>query len=361
MSSVKKAAQSVIHKVLPRATLRKYLFEFKSPLSYKNVVSTYESAYNYGLGPTLFGEDIGPAQLMTLKRVLETHRKRSGSVTKIGAQIESNLVERAAELGDNTAIALLCGSTLMDSVTQADSTGTSSRQPSAQDLAHANKLLRQLMDLKFPLAFKISGDVAYKMGRLTQARQFYQLAVDNGIALSMANATSLETECYRSIGLISFMNKDLETAKVAFEKAVQLSPGSKSVMDCHFYLAQILAYHPHAVRYHLERAAAQGLKEAFAPLAFVLMKMDSSPHNESVADRQHLALEWFRLGSSINDFNCLVGLFDYCTKLGSNSEALACLDKIRASTDPRKEAVLSKRQDSIKSLESDANRSGRWD
>lgn len=348
-----KDSVSIISKVLPKQTLRKYLFEFKVPLSYRNVVKLYNDAYN---GTDIVSANsslqVSSAQLMTLKRILETHRRRSGSLSKIAATIESNLVEQSAELGDNTAIALLCGSTLTD----AFASSSTASPPQEDDVAHANKLLKQLMDMKFPLAFKISADLAYKMGHSAKAKEFYQLALDSGIGKSMANAHTLETDCLRSIALISFMDKDLVTAKKYFEQAIAASHDPKQVMDCHFYLAQILAYNPGPVRYHLERAAAQGLKEAFAPLAFLILS--------KFPEESNLALEWFRLGASINDFNCVVGLFDYCYKNGLRCEALSCLDKIRTSSSTPKDtltAVMQKRQDAIKDLEADTIETGRWD
>ena len=304
--------------VLPRKTLRKYLFEFKVPLSYKIAVQIYHECRTNIQWQV--PSKVSSQQLMTLKRILETHRRRAGVISKDAITIENNLVEKAAEMGNNWAIALLCGTAIAD------------KNGSPQDREYGNNLLRQLMDRKFPLAFKIAGDLAYQMGHPEKAIRFYELAVDNGL-----DDNALLVECLRNIGLISLMtDKNVIKAREYFEIATQTAQDLKQVSDCHFYLGQILDQNKIKARYHLQRAASVGLRESFAPLGFLLM---------NYFNEVQLAHEWFDLGSSVDDFNCLVGLFDSCVRLGDSKGAFAALGRIRSNELGTK--VLEGRKDSV--------------
>ncbi|ANB11949.1 Mss2p [Sugiyamaella lignohabitans] len=448
--------------LIPKRALRKYLFDFRVPLGYKTVVRVYQSCLDESdpnfLQPSKDVDQVPPYQLMTLKRILENYRKSSGVISKRAVDVENNLVDRASELGDYAAIALLCGRTLASSpgsdqqltrstsdtsatsatssalsgatastagssnitaATSATSSGTSatdsttasssgttsattpanntdrttsgiassaassaaptlpdadssnasvnadvstgngSNTPSnngassivvkesslpkdeitVEDRQHANLLLRQLMDKKFPLAFKIAGDLAYQRNQREKARQFYQLAIDNGIQ----SDNSLYVECLRNIGLICLMTKDqidLVTARRYFDKAVASALDLNQVSDCHFYLGQILEKNQTASRYHLEKAASTGLRQAFAPLGFLLL---------NYFNKVELAQQWFELGSSIDDINCHTGLFDCLMKLGDYEGAARVLDKIRR--DEKGDLVVQSRKKLIEQLE----------
>lgn len=283
--------------------IRQYLYEKKIGLPYKKVLKTYESCWgeNGGALPTgVNGEDV-----YQLKTILEAHRKRTGSLNRHALQLETNLIERAAELGNNMAISLLCGRTLSD------------ENSSEDDKAHAVKLLDELCDLNFGPAFKIKGDIAYKFGHVNKAESLYQDCLDSNLSQDLK---SVKIECLRSIGVINFNTYDLEQAKLYFQLAIAEAERPDQVMDCHFYLSQIIEDDKDKARYHLEQAARHGLKQAFAPLGFLLMNYFNRPE---------LALEWFELGNSIGDFNSSVGLFDVSVRQKKLDAAHKALENIK--------------------------------
>lgn len=203
------------------------------------------------------------------------------------------------------AISLLCGRTLNDENATED------------DKIHAVKLLDELCDIKFGPAFKIKADIAYKFGHVNKAEDLYQQCLDTNLN---AELNSVKIECLRSIGVIRFNSYDLEQAKLYFQLAIAESERPDQVMDCHFYLSQIIEDNKDKVRYHLEQAARFGLKQSFAPLGFLLMNYFNRPE---------LGVEWFELGSSIGDFNCFVGLFDVSIRQKKLERAGYALDNIK--------------------------------
>ncbi|KAA8915933.1 hypothetical protein TRICI_001947 [Trichomonascus ciferrii] len=297
------SSRKVLTNLVPKAELRRYLFEFKVPLSYKDVAATLEACRT--VDSVKLPDTVSADNVMTFKRILETMRKRTGRIDKTLATVENNLVERAAEMGHNSAIALLAGRVLAD------------KDSPKEDTTHADYLLTQLMDRGHALAFKISGDLAYKAGYSEKAIKFYQLAVDHKM-----DDNAVLVECLRNIGLINFMNKAITRARPAFERAVDVAEDPKQVMDCHYYLGQMLEPDKLAVRYHFERAAAHGLKEAFAPLGFLYLNYFND---------QKLALEWFKLGAEVGDINCLIGQLDIYLKQDDVQRAEGVVDKLKTS------------------------------
>lgn len=298
------SGRKALTSLVPKQELRRYLFEFKVPLSYKDVSTTLEACQELDDNVKL-PESISADNIMTFKRILETMRKRTGRIDKSLVSVENNLVERAAEMGHNSAIALLAGRVLAD------------KESPKEDTTHADYLLTQLMDRGHALAFKISGDLAYKSGYSEKAVKFYQLAVDHDVG-----DNAVLVECLRNIGLVNFMNKAIQKARPAFERAIDVAEDPKQVMDCHYYLGQMLEPDKLAVRYHFERAASHGLKEAFAPLGFLYLNYFND---------QQLALEWFKLGAEVGDVNSLIGQLDVYLKKDDIQRTEGIVDKLRAS------------------------------
>lgn len=297
---------SDVSEVLPqKKIIRQYLYEKKVGLPYKKVLKTYEACWGLNdipLPPGVQGDDI-----YKLKTILEAHRKRTGSLNKQALVLESNLIERAAELGHNMSITLLCGRTLNDEGASED------------DKVHAIKLLDELTDLKFGPAFKIKADLAYKSGYVSKAESLYQECLDTNLN-GADELNSVKIECLRSIGVIKFNTFELEQAKLYFQLAIAEAERPEQVMDCHFYLSQIIESDKDLARYHLEQAARFGLKQAFAPLGFLLM---------NYFNRLELAVEWFDLGNGIGDFNCSVGLFDSSIRQQKLEKAGKALENIK--------------------------------
>lgn len=304
---------------IPKRVLRKYFYELKLPISYNKASQAVASC----LAETRLPKGVNASDLVTLKRALETWRRRESTVSRPAVEAEMALLETAAEMGDRAAIALLCGARL------------SEKSATEQDWKDGSDLLKQLMDRKFPLAYKISGDLAYKLGQLPQATKFYQLAVDNGL-----EDNRLRTECWRNIGHLSFKQGDLSRALSAFSEACQHAADSRQVADCHFFLAQLREANREASRAHLEMAAFHGLSDAFVPLGMLLLN-----YFGEVALAKHwlaLALVTDKSGAAA------VGLFDAAMRLKDYSLAQSALSRVRAH--PNAEELVKTRTDSIQEL-----------
>lgn len=341
---------SDIAEVLPKKKIiRQYLYEKKIGLSYKKVLHTYEACW--GDNDQVLPSGVKGEHVYQLKSILEAHRKRTGSINRKGLSLENNLVERAAELGNNMAISLLCGRTLNDETA------------SEEDKEHAVKLLDELCDLNFGPAFKIKADVAYKFGHVSKAEGLYQDCLDTNLS---SDLNSVRIECLRSIGVIRFNTYDLSQAKLYFQLAIAEAERPDQVMDCHFYLSQILEQDKEISRYHLEQAARHGLKQAFAPLGFLLLNYFNRPE---------LAVEWFELGNSIGDFNSSVGLFDVSMrekKLDVAQKALETIKKLSPDEETLNHFLKSREESVAKVVEqfapsdapigpSSVQTKGRWD
>lgn len=275
-------------------------------MSYKKVIQTYEACWNDEEIP--LPADVKAHDVYQLKTILEANRKKTGALSKTALLLESNLIEKAAEMGDNMAITLLCGRTLND------------EKASEEDKTHAIKLLDDLCEIQFGPAFKIKGDIAYKHGHISKAEGLYQECLDSNLSQEL---NSVKIECLRSIGVIRFNNYDLDQAKLYFQLSIAEAEQNNQVMDCHFYLSQILEEDKDRARYHLEQAARFGLKQSFAPLGFLLMNYFNRPD---------LGVEWFDLGNSIGDFNSIVGLFDVSIKQKKYSIARKAFESIKKLT-----------------------------
>lgn len=334
--------------MLPRKKIiRQYLYEKKIGLPYRKVVRTYEACW--GDNNEVLPSGVKADDVYQLKTILETHRKRTGSINRQALSLESNLIERAAELGNNMAISLLCGRTLND------------ENAVEEDKEHAVKLLDELCELGFGPAFKIKADIAYKFGHVNKAEGLYQSCLDSNLS---SDLNTVKIECLRSIGVIRFNTYDLEQAKLYFQLAIAEAERPDQVMDCHFYLSQIIEQDKDLSRYHLEQAARHGLKQAFAPLGFLLLNYFNRPE---------LAVEWFELGNSIGDFNSVVGLFDVSVRQGKLDIAQKALENIKKFTpdEATLEHFLTSRSQSvarvveqIKPISSEAplpEAKGRWD
>ncbi|CAN6616206.1 protein Mss2p, mitochondrial [Trichomonascus vanleenenianus] len=308
--------------LLPRNTLKKYLFKCKVPLSYRKALGILESCRDADLTTPVPAKVTG-SDVMRMKYVLEAFRKQTGTISKQLVTVEENLVEKAAEMGDNTAIALLSGRILTDN-----------NNPK-EDRDHADKLLTGLMDLGYPIAFKVSGDLAYKAGHTEEAKSLYQLAVKQGIS------GSAKVECFRSIGIISMASRRVNDAREAFEQAVEAAESVEQVMDCHFYLAQTYENNRLAAKFHFQQAASQGLKEAFAPLGFLYLNYFGN---------QDLAFEWFDLGRQVGDLRCLVGLFDIYMSRKDHAMAQEILTQIKSHGENGSKA-LERRSEAVQALE----------
>jgi mitochondrial protein MSS2 len=291
---------------IDKKTLRKLLYENHINLSYKKVKATYESCMKDD-GPLPSG--VASQDLIQLKNVLESYRKRTGRIERTQLDLERQLIERAAEMGNNLAVSLLCYMTLTD------------KQSNKDDSEHANKLLKSLVDQQHGPALKVSGDLAYELGYGDSALKFYNQALTTDCEPLDARS---RTACLRAAGLLNFQHQRFVLAKDYLERAIESAVDPSQVYECHFYLSQLIEEDKQRSRYHLEHAARFGLKESFSKLGFLL-------HN--YFDEVDQAKEWYKLGIEIGDLASMMGLFELYIKTGEKLEALGLLDELRQRAD----------------------------
>lgn len=267
------------------------LFDNNNRLSYRKMIPVLQTIYDNIDHP----EDIQLPRyiqhndLMQFKQTLATVRSSTNSANKNLVRLENELVEQAAELGNNDAIALLAFETIRNP------------ESSKDDYKHANSLIEQLSDLKHSLVFKLGGDLAFEKGYYPQAEQYWNSF------LELESDTILAGQTHAKLGAYYFQylkpKPDLARAKLHFEKSIKLGELDGHILQAYYYLGQLHSTSdPVLSRYYLEVAASKGFKESFASLGFLEMNMFKN---------YSMAVEWFKLGvEANNDVACLVGLFD---------------------------------------------------
>lgn len=286
---------------IPKRALKKYLYEFRVPLTYKKTMAVVEAC----LKDEPFQKKVDPYTILQIKRALESYRKTEGKTSQSALNAEISLLERAAEMGNNSAISLLCGSRL------------AAKDCTKEDWKDGSNLLKQLMDQGFPLAFKVSGDLAYGLKQFSHASNFYSLAIEKGLEDQL-----LKTECYRNLGHIYFKEGHLLKSLHNFNLACSTAPDQRQVADCHFYMAQLCESNRESARKHLEVAATYGLSDAFVPLGMLLLNYFNEPS---------MAKQWIKLGLVLDKTGeAAVGLFDVGVRLKDSKlirQALAAIRK----------------------------------
>lgn len=329
---------------LPKNVVQRYFFHFRVPLRYSDVERLLDILKTPEYDVSQFPKRHSAHNLVLIKRALEDCRRNEGIMTRAGAEAETSLLEAAAEMGDSTAIALLCGSRMRQS------------DVSPEDMESGSDLLTQLMNAKFPLAFKVSGDLAYTMGRPQESAKFYHRALEMGLG-----DNRLEVECLRNLGIFAFQQSRLMEARDYFSQACSRAEDPKQVLDCHFFLAQLREPDRVAVRRHLEAAATYGFNDAFLPLGSLLLNWYSEPV---------VAREWFKLAAATDRTGAaLIGLLDAAVRLEEWEYADSVIARIRGLGDEVGANLLNARKTSIeqvqnhvvkKVVQTDQTRSGRF-
>lgn len=293
--------------ILPKKkTINRLLFDNDSRLVYKKVMQVLNSVYDKLDSP----EDIRlptfatHTDLMMIRSIFYDIRSVTRSVNRNLVDLENELVEQAAELGNNDAIAMLAFEAIQDKNTSKD------------DYARAQNLIRQLSDAKHPLVFKLAGDLAFKNNLYPQAAQYWNQF------LEQENNTILSSHVYSSLGVYYYScassRPDLNRAKLHFEKAIKFGELDTQIVKAHYYLGQLYTLtDPELARYHLQLSASRGLQESFASLGFLELNVFNNPLK---------AIEWFKLGVEANsDLPCLIGQFDAHIRAGNSINALSIL------------------------------------
>ncbi|KAH3687075.1 hypothetical protein WICPIJ_001948 [Wickerhamomyces pijperi] len=316
-----------LYEILPtKRPFSRILFDLDSRHSYAKLYPVYESVYkSISYDPTQdepnIPKFITASDLMIMKKALETVRTSTRTTNLHLLGLENELLEKAAEYGNNDAVSLLAYEALMDD------------KRNSEDKAHAKKLISGLLERNHPLTLKLSGDLCLKNEMYDQALDFYAKF------LQVENDTFLASEVYSSIGKIQFQRADLVSARLNFEKAIRTGPIDK-VATCHYYLGQI--YSESDVwksRYHLELSASQGFLESFQALGFMELNLFGNVSK---------AQEWFKLGMELRDLDCLIGIFDCHVKLHNWKDGYRSWKQLQGNLDKDKLAHFEQsRQDSL--------------
>lgn len=271
------------------------LFELDSRLAYNKLYPMYEKLYegldtgnDVDIPNSIKGKD-----LMIMKKVLEKVRHKTKAINKNLLALENVLLDRAAEIGDNDAISLLCFDVLKDPDSNTE-----------DDVSHAKKLIKNLYQMNHPLTVKLTADIALKNHDDATAEVYYMKFLD------LQNDTFLAGEVYGQLGQIHFRKPNLIEAEKCFLKSIKLCPIDYSVRS-YFLLGQMYVNNDiFKARYLIESSATQGFKESFRTLG--LLEMNYFKNYPK-------AQEWFKLGMELYDTECFVGYFD-CTM--KNNELL---------------------------------------
>lgn len=304
-------ARPALPSVLPKKkTLNRLLFDHDSRLAHRKIMPILESVYdnldtpeNIRLPPYTRNQD-----LMTLRSILRSLRAATNSVNRNLVDLENELVEQAAELGNSDAIAMLA----FEAIAQ---------DKSREDYDYANVLIRELTEKKHPLVFKLAGDFAFTKNYHDQAAQYWHQFLD------LENDTVLASHVYSNLGIYYYNyvkpRPDLEKAKHYLEKSVKFGELDTHIVKSHYYLGQLYSItDPVLCRYHMEISASKGLQESFPSLGFLEL---------NVFNNVAKAVEWFKLGVESNlDISCLVGQFDAFMRISNFKGAFNILGNLTA-------------------------------
>lgn len=296
--------------ILPgKRAMQRLLFDNDSRLRYNKTIEILKSIYTNIDAPNQISlpSYTKSKDLMLCKTLLSSIRKITNSINKNLVDIENELIEQAAELGDNDAITLLAFKTIKDP------------ESSKEDYKTANGLIKDLTDLKHPLVFKLAGDLAFEKNYFDQAAQYW---LD---FLNLESDTILASHVYSNLGIYYYSyhkpKPNLHMAKNYLEKSIKFGELDSNIIRSHFYLGQLYSItDPLLARYHLEISASKGLTESFQTLGFLEL---------NVFQNYSKSLEWFRLGvEANNDITCLIGQFDCHFKLKNYKKAFEILTNL---------------------------------
>lgn len=293
------------HEVFPSKTMvNRLLFELDSRLTFSKLYPVYEQMYNNlssGV-PTYIPKDFKSKDIMVMKKVLEKFRHRTKAINKNVLALENELLDVAAEMGDNDAIALLCFDTLK-----------SPELNSHDDVEHARKLVKHLYQMGHPLTVKLTADLAMKSKDDKTAEEYYLKF------LNLQDDTFLAGEVYGQLGEIYFRRPDLQRAEECFLKSIKLCPIDYSVRS-YFLLGQMyINTDVLKAKSLIESSATQGFRESFKTLGMLEMN-----YFKNIPKAQ----EWFKLGMELFDMGCYIGYFDSAMMCGEYSKARKCFDSM---------------------------------
>lgn len=297
--------------ILPsKRTINRILFDNNARLTYKKMIPVLSNIYenlntpeNIKIPLFVKGND-----LMDFKKLLSTIRKLTNTTNKNLIFLENELIEQSAELGDLDAITILAFETL-----------EKKNNKSIEDIKHANKLIKVLIELNHPLVFKMAGDLAWFKNAHIQAIEYWKKFIN------LEPNSELSSQIYYNLGYyyFTFLTKpDLKLSKKFFEKSINVGDlNDDYTIKSHYYLGQLYVdNNPKVSKYHWEISSSKGLKESYSSLGFLEM---------NVFNNYNQAIEWFKLGTELNnDMTCYIGMFDCYNLLRNWKLANITLNKI---------------------------------
>lgn len=150
--------------------LNRILFQMDSELSSKKLLPLYETLYTKNELTSKDSKYVNnPDVIFLMNRVLVDLRKRTKQQPIQLHKMELYLLKKAAQLGNNDAITLLCYQMLKSKPSLSATT------PEHQhDIIQSQELLKQLVKQKHPLSFKIVADLNCSMGQFEEAKRWYK-------------------------------------------------------------------------------------------------------------------------------------------------------------------------------------------
>lgn len=309
--------------------LNKILFQMDSELSSKKLLPLYETLYNKN---ELTSKDSpyvnNPNVIFLMNRVLVDLKKRTKQQPITLHRMELYLLKKAAQLGNNDAITLLCYQILSsNSSSSAKATATPENQ---NDFIQSQNLLKQLVKRKHPLSFKIVADLNCLMGQFEEAKRWYKEYLkavkpyDNLRFNFNIGYWGIQQrgEVLERLGEIEFREggiNNIISCEKRFLKAIQLLP-LKECVKSYFYLAMLyIKYDPNKSKILLEQCCTQGFKEAFNEIGYLELNYFQNPKKGQ---------EWFKLGMELRQLQCFFGYFQCCIKLKDWVKAKKCIETI---------------------------------
>ncbi|CAD1813223.1 hypothetical protein FOB58_004937 [Candida parapsilosis] len=327
--------------ILPsKRTINRILFDNDSPITYSRMMPILTNIYNNLSQPSkiTIPNTVKPSDLMVFRKLLTSIRSVTQSVNKNLLDLENELVEQAAERGDLDAITMLAFEKVRENVRGELVVDKAAKE----DLAHANKLITELTQLKHPLVFKMAGDLAFEKKVFATAVDYWQQF------LALEDDTIEAGHVYYNLGYYYFSQpppvQDLPLAKKFFQNCIALTDLDLYSTKAHYYLGQLyLDTNPRVAKYFMEISASKSLLESFASLGFLEMNKFNN---------YEIAIEWFKLGVEANrDLLCLIGQFDCYIKMkqwAAADKVLRNLNELRRKISDVKKGASKKVPDSMK-------------
>ncbi|CAI5760610.1 unnamed protein product [Candida verbasci] len=310
--------------ILPsKRTLNRILFDQDARLSYNKMIPILTTIYNNLSTPDKIKLPIytKSSDLMEFQTVLKNIRNLTSSYNKNLIDLENELIEQSAELGNSNAISILSFETVQKRLKDESSV-------SLEDFNYANSLIQQLLDSNHALTYRYAGNLAWEQNIVKKAIEYWKKFIE-------LEPNSIESShVYYQLGYyyLTYESNPF-IAKEFFEKSIAVGELDNITIKSHFYLGQLIVdSNPKLAKYHWELSSSKGLIDSIYNLGFLEM---------NVFNNLNQAIEWFKLGVESNsDINCLIGQFDCYIKMNKFQQANKILKNLQNLSDKIKNTSL---------------------